>query len=533
MTTSAPRSAPPSAAPSAAAPTEGSPEGSAPDGPTEGFLHRFVGFARQHPDAVAIEALDEQRRVSYAELHALAQHRCAVLASQNLPEGARVLLCLPTSVELIAHYLATVGAGLVPVMINDKLTAAEFNALLQASQPALLVTTSALAQRHQSAWSGLAPLQALITVDTPAERLSAPQVRCLDLPSQQHAPRALRLPADDDIVTIQYTYKGLGEPLGVAHRYGSLTLSAHGLLQSMYPMGVGTVHLVGLPLYAVYGLLVLMVMPLSIGSTMLLTTTLSRQDIVDVLARHQVAFACLVPELVRLIIHQLGERQARGEAIPALHPQLMLYSGGSRLPVEVAEALAQRLPGYRVLQGYGMTECLPVVLQSYVGASQAGALGQVIPGAQVRVVDEDGQDVPSGTLGELWIGGPTVTRGYLDNPEATRQFFTEGWIKSGDLVMQDAQGHIRFVGSRLRITKVRSLMVDLAEVEQVARELPTVRAARAHAERDALGQTSILLSIVATDPEQTALQQHLVARLSPHKQPRQIMVVHEAMAAAA
>jgi long-chain acyl-CoA synthetase len=509
----------------------------AADPAADGFLHRFVGFARQHPDAIAIQALDEQRSVSYAALHELAQDRCAVLASQDLPPGERVLLCLPTSVELIAHYLATVGAGLVPVMINDKLTTAEFQALLHASAPAVLVTTASLAQRHQSAWSGFSPLKTLVTVDEAAPPMPAAHatshVTCLSLPAQSLPPRALRLPEPDDVVTIQYTYKGLGEPLGVAHRYGALGLSARGLLQSMHPMGVGTVHLVGLPLYAVYGLLVLMVMPLSIGATLLLTTTLSRQDVVDVLARHQVAFACVVPELVRLINHQLGERQARGEAVPALHPQLMLYSGGSRLPIEVEDELARRLPGYRVLQGYGMTECLPVILQSYVSASKPGALGQAIPGALLRVVDEAGQDVPTGCMGELWIGGPTVTAGYLDNPRATQRFFVDGWIKSGDLVTQDEDGHVQFVGSRLRITKVRSLMVDLAEVERVACELPTVRAARAHAERDALGQTSISLSIVATTPEPAALQQHLVSRLSPHKQPRQIVVVQETLAAAA
>ncbi len=501
--------------------------------PSDGFLHRFVGFARQHPDAIAIQSLDEARTVSYAELNELAQQRCGVLAQQALPTGARVLLCLPPGIELVAHYLATVGAGLVPVLLNDKLTPSEFQALLQASAPALLVTTGALAQRHRAAWSACAPLRALITVDALPEGLTAGALRLIGLPDQTPKQQALRLPEDHDIVTIQYTYKGLGAPLGVAHRYGALNLSTSGLMKSLRPMGVGTTHLVGLPLYAVYGLVVLMLMPLSIGSTLLLTTTLSRRDIVDLLARHQVAFACVVPELVRLLNHQLGERQARGEAIPALHPDLMLYSGGSRLPLEVSEELARRLPGQQVLQGYGMTECLPVILQSYVSANKPGALGQPIPGARLRVVDDESREVPAGAVGELWIGGPTVTAGYLDNAEATHQFFVDGWIRSGDLVSQDADGHIHFVGSRLRITKVRSQMVDLAEVEQVARELPSVRSARAHAERDPLGQTSILLSVVSDEPEPTQLMQHLAARLSAHKQPRQILVVHEAMAAAA
>lgn len=500
---------------------------------TDGFIHRFIGFAESHPQATAIDALDEGRSCTYAELHEMATRRCGTLHALSQSCGTRVLLCMPSGIELVANYLAIVGAGLVPVLINDKLTAAELRELALASTPSMVVTTTALAVRHQGTWSMLNELSALITVDEGPCVPLPPNVRHIALPTQPLEARPLRLPQADDVVTIQFTYKGLGEPLGVAHRYGALSLSAAGLLKSMRPMGVGTVHLVGLPLYAVYGLVVLMVMPLSIGSTMLITSTLSRRDIAEVLSQHQVAFACLVPELVRMLNHQLSERAARGDATPPLHPDLMLYSGGSRLAPDAARELSQRLPAHQVLQGYGMTECLPVIVQSYVGACKPDTLGRAIPGVQLRVVDGEGQDVPDGTLGELWIGGPTVCSGYLNNAEADRQFFCEGWLKSGDLVVRDEAGHVHFIGMRLRITKVRSQMVDLAEVEQAAREWPNVRAARAHAERDALGQTSLSLSVVCDAIDQEALLKHLGERLSAHKLPRNIVVVTEALATAA
>ncbi|WP_152987634.1 class I adenylate-forming enzyme family protein [Aquabacterium parvum] len=500
---------------------------------TDGFIHRFIGFAESHPQATAIDALDEGRSCTYAELHEMATRRCGTLHALSQSCGTRVLLCMPSGIELVANYLAIVGAGLVPVLINDKLTAAELRELALASTPSMVVTTTALAVRHQGTWSMLNELSALITVDEGPCVPLPPNVRHIALPTQPLEARPLRLPQADDVVTIQFTYKGLGEPLGVAHRYGALSLSAAGLLKSMRPMGVGTVHLVGLPLYAVYGLVVLMVMPLSIGSTMLITSTLSRRDIAEVLSQHQVAFACLVPELVRMLNHQLSERAARGDATPPLHPDLMLYSGGSRLAPDAARELSQRLPAHQVLQGYGMTECLPVIVQSYVGPCKPDTLGRAIPGVQLRVVDGEGQDVPDGTLGELWIGGPTVCSGYLNNAEADRQFFCEGWLKSGDLVVRDEAGHVHFIGMRLRITKVRSQMVDLAEVEQAAREWPNVRAARAHAERDALGQTSLSLSVVCDAIDQEALLKHLGERLSAHKLPRNIVVVTEALATAA
>ena len=500
---------------------------------TDGFIHRFIGFARSHPDAIAVQALDEQQSCTYDALHKMAQARCGTLRSLPHEPGQRVLLCLPSGTELVAHYLAIVGAGLVPVLLSDKLTPAEFRELALASDPRMVVTTTALCTRHQATWTQLEGLNALITVDEGPCASLPPHTRHIALPAQMQPPQPLRLPHPDDIVTIQFTYKGLGEPLGVAHRYGALSLSAAGLLKSMRPMGVGTVHLIGLPLYAVYGLVVLMVMPLSIGSTMLITSTLSRRDIAQLLEQHQVAFACLVPELVRMLNHQLKERTLRGEPAPVLHPDLMLYSGGSRLAPDAAQELARRLPNHQVLQGYGMTECLPVIVQSYVGPCKPDTLGRAIPGVRLRVVDVDGQDVPDGSLGELWISGPTVSAGYINHPEATRQFYVDGWVKSGDLVILDAEGHVHFLGMRLRITKVRSQMVDLAELEQAARDWPGVRAARAHAERDALGQTTVSLSVACDATDAEPLLKHLGERLSAHKLPRQIVVVSEAMATAA
>lgn len=494
-----------------------------------GFLHRFIQHAQEHPDALALHALDERRQISYAELHEMACRRKSVLTGLGLAPRSRVMLCLPSGVEFVANYLGAVGGDFIPILINDKLTGQEFATLARDARAAAIITTSAFAQKHAKTLTSLEDLQSLVTVDagTPPELREG--ITRVGLPGADAIAQALTLPDKDTIVTVQYTYKGVGEPLPVAHRYQALTISSDGLLASMYPMGVGSVHLISLPLYAVYGLVVLMVMPLSIGATMLMTSSITRTDLVELLSKHRVTFACLVPELIRMLSAQLAERSA---PLPPLMPDLMLYSGGSRLTAEAALELEQRLVRPKILQGYGMTESLPVIVQSYVGTSKPGAIGQAIPGVKVRVVDDHGDNVAPGDVGELLLSGPTITSGYIDRPAATARFFSGGWLHTGDLVRMDADGHIFFAGSRLRITKIRSQMVDLAEVERVAGEHPGVRLVRAYAERDAQGQTSLQLSVHCDGASSESLMAHLTERLSPFKLPRSISAVDQAMATA-
>lgn len=481
----------------------------------EGFLHRFVGFSHSYPEHIAIRDLDAEETVTYRDLRIRAEECNGFLHALNVSPGEKVALVLPNGVDFIAYYLAVIGHGAVPVILNYKLTAFELGNVLGISKPSLIVTTGTLFEQHQDIFQ---PTHALIVGngDEPPENATVEAT----LPRQA---QPLSLPGDNPIVSMQFTYRGIGKPLAVCHRYLDLTQSSDGLHEQFHPQGVGSVHLVTLPLYAIFGLSVMMVFPLSIGATLLMTNTLLNRDLAQVLSEHQVTFACLVPDVIRYFNSRLAKR--KGPRLP-LHPHLMMYSGGSHLPADEGEKLGKLLGCAAVLQGYGLTESMPVIVQSSVGEVHRGAMGRPISGVEVRVVDAQGQDVVAGRIGELLIRGSMVIPGYDAAPEINARFFRDGWLHTGDLVWRDEEGHVFFYCQRLRISKIKAQMVDLAEIESVALKHPDAVRARAYIVPDHKEVNVLHLSVEGNgELSQNSVATLLSRYLSGFKLPKIIEIV--------
>lgn len=487
-----------------------------------GFLHNFLNIAATLPETVAIHHLEDDIRLTYAELRTYAEGISGALGDMGVEAGMRVLLFLPNGIAFVATYLALIGRGAIPVLVNHKLTQREFSVLTKDSSPMFVVTNAKLLSNCANILANLPGLNAVVTIDQSNELTKYP-FTARSLASINANPCPLQTPSDDQIITIQYTYKGLGQPLAVAHRYQSFAISINGLHERFHPQGPGSVHLVALPLYAVFGLTVLMVLPLSLGATMLISNTLPLHSIVDVLAEHKVSLVCLVPDLVRVFISQL---EKRAEPIPQLNPRLMVLSGGSYLSPDMAANLSTKLGNSPVLQGYGLTESMPVMVQSFIGPTKPGSIGQMIAGIDMRIIDDRGDDVGVGQTGELIVSGPTICGEYWGNQQASARFFRNGWLHTGDLVSQDADGHIFFVGRRLRITKITAQMVDLTELELVAASHPEVQRARARVVRDDKGRNSLDLNVdCSTGQSGETILSYLKTHLSAWKLPRKVHMI--------
>ena len=143
-----------------------------------------------------------------------------------------------------------------------------------------------------------------------------------------------------------------------------------------------------------------------------------------------------------------------------------MFSGAAPLGAELSDAVSKRL-GCVSLQGYGMTELSPVSHVTPVAAPKSGASGLALPNTQCRIVDpESGADLPPGEEGELWVKGPQVMMGYLNNPQATADTITDdGWLKTGDISIIDSDGYM-FVVDRLKeLIKYKGFQVAPAELE--------------------------------------------------------------------
>jgi malonyl-CoA/methylmalonyl-CoA synthetase len=133
--------------------------------------------------------------------------------------------------------------------------------------------------------------------------------------------------------------------------------------------------------------------------------------------------------------------------------------------------------GHRILERYGMSETLMTIGNPYAGERRAGSVGFPFPGTSVRIVDQTGNDVPNGTVGELWVRGPTVCAGYWNRPDATQAAFVGGWFRTGDLGERSEDGYVTLRGRGTDLVISSGFNVYPREIEDVLLELPGVREA--------------------------------------------------------
>ena len=235
----------------------------------------------------------------------------------------------------------------------------------------------------------------------------------------------------------------------------------------------------------------------------------------------------LVPPLFRALA---ARPRPRGE----LHSHLQLLSGGSYLTPELTASVADAI-GVEPLQGYGLSETLPATV-NYPGRRRAGTLGVPIDRrVLVRIVDAHGRDVPSGRVGEIVVGGPTVMAGFLGRPRETERFLRDGWFHTGDLGHLDQEGFLHFDGRSLPITKCAAQMVDLVEIESLVRTHPSVVDARATVSVDAHGAERVALSIVMHSRASLTAGEvidYCKLSLSRHKLPRTVRLLQREEVAA-
>jgi long-chain acyl-CoA synthetase len=204
-------------------------------------------------------------------------------------------------------------------------------------------------------------------------------------------------------------------------------------------------------------------------------------------------------------------------------------AGGMALTISVAEEW-QRVTGCQVYEGYGLTECSPVVSVNPHDKVKIGTVGQPVPSTEVKAVDEQGNDVGFGEKGELWIRGPQVMKGYWRNDAATNDAITsDGWFKSGDFAVIDSEGFIKIVDRKKDLIIVSGFNVFPSEVEEVVNSHPGV------AESAAIGVPSektgeaIKLFVVRRDNVLTLdeVRAHCRENLTAYKVPKDIIFVED------
>jgi long-chain acyl-CoA synthetase len=223
-----------------------------------------------------------------------------------------------------------------------------------------------------------------------------------------------------------------------------------------------------LPLFHIFGLNVVIGTTLAGGGSIVLVQRFDPVSAMETIAERHVTIIPGAPSMW-MALAQLDHPDANG-----FKGVRIALSGAAKLPEQISQSLSARF-GLQVHEGYGLTEASPVVTTSIGLAWIPGSIGRPVPGIELRLVDENGEDVLLGDSGEIWIRGENIFAGYLNDPEATARVLTrDGWLRTGDIAVVDEDGHLYMVDRVKDLIIVSGFNVFPAEVEGVLVAHPDV-----------------------------------------------------------
>jgi long-chain acyl-CoA synthetase len=384
--------------------------------------------------------------VSWGELDALVDRVAAGFVGRGLRAGDRVGVLLPNSVEFVAAYFGALRAGCVALPLNTAFTSAELGYQLDDSGAALVVTKDRGAD--------------LVDVET----LDVGTPEWSELTSSDAAvPEGA---GGEDLAVLLYTSGTTGRPKGAMLSHRAL-LANLGQLARIRPPVVAPddVVLLVLPLFHVYGLNAGLGMTAWSGATGVLA---ERFDPVETLALVRDAGVTNIIGAPPMYV-AWSMLPDVGDALRSLR---LAVSGAAPLPPTVMQQFADAT-GHRVFEGYGLTETAPVLTTTLCSdVAKPGSVGRTIPGVELRLVDEMGDDAEAGDPGEVVVRGANLFSGYwpdgVDGPDAN------GWFRTGDVAYADADGDLHLVDRVRELILVSGFNVYPREVEEVLEDAPGV-----------------------------------------------------------
>ena len=506
------------------APTETPVLGAPPYGPPaiSGLFDLLDRRVRDRPGARALVIASDRIPVTYGELGTLVDDVAVRLGSTGLRRGDAVGLVGANTAEFVVALLGAARAGLVIAPLDPALPQSEMSARLERlGARAILVGPSAVdaarvTQLPIPAWG--------LRVD-----ISAGRTAITTLETGTGLARRVRGAAhelSDDDALVLFTSGTTDQAKMVALTHANVAASVRGICAG-YELGPDDATVAVMPLFHGHGLLAALLASLASGGCVLLPERgrFSAHTFWDDMRAVAGTWFTAVPTIHQILLQRTARDYPGKDAVP------LRFVRSCSAPLDTVTARAmERTFCAPVLSAYGMTETThqatsqPLPLR---GPAKQGSVGTAT-GVDLRVVDSEGRACPAGTVGEVWVHGPTVARGYLANPAATAHSFADGWFRTGDLGSVDEDGYLFLTGRIKNIINRGGEKISPEHVEAILAECSGVTEAAVFAIPDATYGERVGAAVVIAEGENVAPEEILQDsrdRLAPFEVPARLTVV--------
>jgi long-chain acyl-CoA synthetase len=407
----------------------------------------------------------ENEKISFRELGRLVNNLSAGLIGEGVRKGDCVGTFLPDGIEFALSYYGILKVGAIFAPLDVRLKEEEVKLIFGDAKPVAVITTSEFQDMFVSMRREISSIKSIIVLGKEVKE------GCISFNEMKNRKSSRVIPVevdDEDVALYLYTSGTTARPKGVMVTFGNMDFFPRDM-RDVWILTEGDVHMLSLPGSHISGS-ICFDLTIVMGVATSILGTFNPRKWLETVEKTGVTSVHFVPPMANALI-QLNEF----EKYDLSSLRAIALMGAYSTP-ELVKELGEKLGLRRCYQGYGLTETSPLLtLEPLDSNAPFGNIGKPLPGREVKIADEDGEEVPVGKVGEIVTRGPHVMKGYHNDPEATQERIRDGWFHTGDLARRDEEGYIYIVGRKQDTINVGGLMVYVSEVEDVLHPHPKIR----------------------------------------------------------